>query len=153
LAHEYPDFMTIDARPVWSVNWNDSLSTGISEIDAEHQDFLRQVNELNEALVLNKSAKDVQIRMNMIFGDAVRHFEHEETVFKELAYPGGDEHAEKHLEITQYLKEVMQSFQSGRQERGWLEAGLEIRLILLQHLLNDDMKYRDYFAKVRPKSS
>jgi len=36
--------------PVWRLDWDESLSVHIPEIDAEHQHFIRLVNELNEAI-------------------------------------------------------------------------------------------------------
>ena len=38
------------ATPVWRLDWDESLSVHIPEIDAEHQHFIRLVNELNEAI-------------------------------------------------------------------------------------------------------
>ena len=40
----------MEAKPIWRLDWNESLSMYIPEIDAEHQRFIQLVNELNEAI-------------------------------------------------------------------------------------------------------
>jgi hemerythrin len=112
----------------------------IPEIDAEHQHFIRLVNELNEAIIGRMNKKMIKSRMRAILNDAAMHFAHEEAVFKEWGYPGAEEHAQ----IISFLNEIMESVDHGKMAHGWLEAGLEMKQVLIQHILNEDMKYRDY---------
>jgi hemerythrin-like metal-binding protein len=133
-------------KPIWRLEWDESLSTDIPEIDAEHRHFIRLVNELNEAIIGRMNKKEIKSRMRAILGDAVMHFAHEEAMFKEWGYPDAQEHARKHAQIIFFLNEIMESIDHGRMAHGWLEAGLAMKQVLTQHLLNEDMKYRDYHA-------
>jgi len=112
----------------------------IPEIDAEHQRFIQLVNELNEAIIGHMNKKEIKSRMRAILDDAAMHFAHEEAVFKEWGYPDAEEHAQ----IISFLNEIMESVDHGKMAHGWLEAGLEMKQVLIQHILNEDMKYRDY---------
>jgi hemerythrin-like metal-binding protein len=112
----------------------------IPEIDAEHQRFIQLVNELNEAIIGRMNKKEIKSRMRAILDDAAMHFAHEEAVFKEWGYPDAEEHAQ----IISFLNEIMESVDHGKMAHGWLEAGLEMKQVLIQHILNEDMKYRDY---------
>lgn len=134
----------MEAKPIWRLDWHESLSTYIPEIDEEHQHFIRLVNDLNEAIIARMHKREIIIRMRAIVDDATRHFAHEETVFKEWGYPGAEEHAQKHAKITAFLNDIMKGIDRGRMEHGWLEGGLEMKQVLSQHMLNEDMKYRDY---------
>jgi len=134
----------MEANPISRMDWNESLSMYIPEIDAEHQHFIRLVNELNEAIIVRMNKKEIKNRMRAVLDDAAMHFAHEEAVLKEWGYPDAEEHAQKHAQITAFLNEIMKGINHGRMEHGWLEAGLEIKKVLIQHLLNEDMKYRDY---------
>ena len=130
----------MEAKPIWWLDWNESLSTYIPEIDAEHQHFIRLVNGLNEAIIARMNKKKIKSRMQAILDDAAMHFAHEEAVFKEWGYPDAEEHAQ----IISFLNEIMESVDHGKMAHGWLEAGLEMKQVLIQHILNEDMKYRDY---------
>lgn len=136
----------MEAKPMWQMDWNESLSMYIPEIDAEHQHFIRLVNELNEAIIVGMNKKMIKNLMRAILDDAAMHFAHEEAVFKEWGYPDAEKHAQKHAQITAFLNEVMKSVDRGKMAHGWLEAGLEMKHVLIQHILNEDMKYRDYHA-------
>lgn len=130
----------MEAKPIWRLDWNESLSMYIPEIDAEHQRFIQLVNELNEAIIGRMNKKEIKSRMRAILDDAAMHFAHEEAVFKEWGYPDAEEHAQ----IISFLNEIMESVDHGKMAHGWLEAGLEMKQVLIQHILNEDMKYRDY---------
>ncbi len=116
----------------------------IPEIDVEHQRFIRLVNELNEAIITRMGVEEIQERMQAILDDAAAHFTHEELLFREWGYPGASGHAEKHEEIMRALREIMGRFEHGGTEYEWIEAGLQVKQALIDHLLTEDMKYRDY---------
>lgn len=134
----------MEAKPIWRLDWNESLSMYIPEIDAEHQHFIRLVNELNEAIIGRMNKKMIKSRMRAILNDAAMHFAHEEAVFKEWGYPDAEQHAQKHAQIITFLNEIMESVDHGKMAHGWLEAGLEMKQVLIQHISSEDMKYRDY---------
>jgi len=116
----------------------------IPEIDAEHQRFIRLVNELNEAIVAHMDVEEVRKRMQAIMDDAVAHFAHEEALFKEWDNPAAGEHAKKHAQVLVAMRDIMGRFKRGGTEYEWIEAGLQVKQALVAHLLTEDMKYRDY---------
>jgi len=149
LTCQYPNSKgsILEDKSISWIEWNDSLSMHNPEIDAEHQHFIKLVNELNEAIITRMNKKEIKTRMRAILDDALMHFAHEEALLKEWDYPEVEIHTQKHHQITALLNEIMKSIDRGKMEHGWLEAGLEIRKVLIQHLLKEDMKYRDYHAK------
>jgi hemerythrin len=128
----------------WRLEWNEGLSVHIPEIDAEHQQFIRLVNELNEAIIARMDVEEIKKRMQSILDDAVKHFAHEEVLFREWGYPDADEHAIKHAQAVNVLNEIMGHFERGGVDYEWIEAGLKVKEALIRHMLNEDMKYRDY---------
>ncbi len=128
----------------WRLEWSDALSVCIPEIDAEHQHFIRLVNELNEAIIRRMDVEEIKKRMQAILDDAVAHFAHEEILFKEWRYPEAEEHAKKHAHIVLAMNGIMAGFVRGGVEYEWIEAGLKVKETLIEHLLSEDMKYRDY---------
>jgi hemerythrin len=134
---------TSDTSP-WRLEWNEGLSVHIPEIDAEHRQFIYLVNELNEAIGSRMDVGEIKKRMRAILDDAVQHFAHEEELFREWGYPDADEHMIKHEQVLKSLSQIMGNFERGGMEYEWIEAGLKVKEALIGHLLDEDMKYRDY---------
>ena len=133
----------IDVTP-WRLEWNEGLSMCIPEIDAEHQRFILLVNDLNEAIVGRMDLEVIKRCMQAILNDATAHFAHEEALFKQWGYPQAAEHAAKHAQIMLAMHDIMGHFERGGTEYEWIEAGLQVKQALIEHLLSEDMKYRDY---------
>lgn len=130
--------------PVWRLDWDESLSMCIPEIDAEHRRFIRLVNDLNEAIVDRLDVDEIRKRMQRVIDDAIEHFAHEEELFRKWNYPRAEEHAAVHAAIVQALNAIMSQFNQERSLYEWVAAGLRVKDALIQHLLVEDMKYRDY---------
>jgi hemerythrin len=131
-------------QKVWRLQWDDSLSVGIPEIDREHQQFIQLVNELNQAIAERMEIAEIRRRMGLLLEDAERHFAHEEQWLRHWRYSGADLHAGIHAQIRRQLTDIMTLLGGQRFEPEWIAAGLEIKDILVHHLLTEDMKYRDY---------
>jgi hemerythrin-like metal-binding protein len=131
----------------WRLDWTEALSMFIPEIDAEHRHFMKLVNELNEAIVARMAVSEVKNRMRAIQDDARAHFAHEEALFREWGYPDAEEHAKKHAEAIQFFSQTEDEFSHDRTGYEWIEAGLRVKQVLIEHLLIEDMKYRDYSRK------
>lgn len=138
--------------PPWRLEWNEGLSMHIPEIDAEHRHFIDLVNDLNESIVGRMDLEVIKRCMQAILDDAVAHFAHEQALFKEWRYPEAGEHAVKHAQIMRALNDIMARFERGGTEYDWIEAGLQIKQVLIEHLLTEDMKYRDFFLASRAQS-
>jgi hemerythrin-like metal-binding protein len=128
----------------WRLQWSDDLSVSIPEIDAEHQHFILLVNALNEAILMRLAVEEIQKLMKAILEDADKHFAHEEALFREWGYPEAEQHAQRHAQVLQALHKIMHGFEHNSVEYEWIEAGLQVKQALIEHLLAEDMKYRDY---------
>ncbi len=137
------------AQNTWQLEWNESLSVGIPEIDKEHQVFCALVNSLNQAIAGRMDIGEIQRRMRLIVDDAVQHFAHEEALFREWRYPDAEGHAQKHAQVLRELTDIMASFDDRTLEYEWIAGGLKAKDLLVEHLLTEDMKYRYYF-RARP---
>lgn len=127
----------------WSLQWSDQLSFNIPEIDTEHQHFIQLCNEFNEAITLRKGLAEIQECIQAILDDAREHFCREEILLRKWSYPETEEHAQKHARALIELSGIIENIQ-GRRESDWIEAGLKVKRVLIEHILIEDMKYRDY---------
>ena len=117
------------------------MSVGIPEIDEEHQTFIHLVNELNRVLTERTNLEEIRNKIQLLINDVILHFTHEERLFKEWHYPDADDHASKHADIINTLEDVNALFFTSKCDSHWIDAGLKISVILISHILNDDMKY------------
>ncbi|MEI6733352.1 MAG: hemerythrin domain-containing protein [Comamonadaceae bacterium] len=127
--------------PIWKIEWSEALSVGITDIDEDHKRFARLVNELNRSIVDRAQLPEIRRRLQMIIDDAVQHFEHEERLFKEWQYADSQNHAAIHAQIIGKLHAIMSSNVSINLNAPWIEAGLQIKTLLIEHILKEDVKY------------
>ncbi|MFZ4617951.1 MAG: bacteriohemerythrin [Rectinemataceae bacterium] len=92
------------------INWNDSLSVGLLEIDGQHKKLVDLVNKLHEAMKIGQ-AKEILVH---IFKELIdytgNHFRKEEIYMKAFSYPAFATHKNEHdllvLKVTALEKEL-----------------------------------------------
>ena len=134
-------------RREWEISWSDSLSVGVPEIDAEHRQFVRRVNELNEAIVGCKDKRTVERLLDLMLMEATHHFWHEQRLLAQRKYPLRAEHAARHAQLTAQFDRGMKDFKQADVSFTWALKGLYIKQLLVDHLLRDDMRYRDFLRQ------
>jgi len=134
----------MDSSP-WKIEWSDELSMSNAEIDAEHQHFIKLVNELNHEIMSQQRDKAVvEHIMSLILEDAITHFAHEERLFIEKSYPDRQEHVQIHSDLIGKFKQVLKEIHNSEFSREWIEMGMSIRELLVSHVLYEDTRYIEY---------
>lgn len=134
---------------IWKIEWNESMAVGIPAIDEDHQRFAALINDFNRSILDQLELKEIKRRLQLVIDDAVRHFAHEERLFKQWRYPNADDHAGKHAQVIEALQGIRQRFSDQGLQAEWIGAGQEVKDLLIRHLLTEDMKYADYYRKSR----
>jgi hemerythrin len=127
-----------------SLDWDAGLSVGIPEIDKEHQAFISQVNELNRAIENRVKLSAIRKKMQLILEDWKLHYSREEALLRQLHYPDADEHAKQHEQVNRQLHAIMAEVEHATFGYEWISASLKVRDTLLEHLMEEDMQYRDH---------
>lgn len=131
--------------------WNEDLRVGVPEIDEAHQHFINLINDLNRSMTEGMGPAEILNRLQLVIDDAERHFSHEEALFRELNYPDAYIHTQFHTRIMNELQTIKEKFIPYGMDTSWLNAGLMIKNILLEHIRMEDMKYADYYRKSKSK--
>ena len=126
------------------INWDDSLSVKVTEIDLQHRKLVAMINELNDAMRQGKG-KDVLAKIvNGLISYTATHFKMEEKYFDRFGYPETDSHKKEHIAFVQKVTEFNVGF-----EKGKLSLTVEIMNFLsdwLQnHIKGADKKYSQFF--------
>jgi hemerythrin-like metal-binding protein len=127
----------------WTIEWSDDLSMSNPEIDAEHQHFIKLANELNDEIMSQHRGDKAAVEhiMCLLLEDAIAHFAHEEQILAEKAYPATQEHILIHSELINKFKQASKEIQNTRIRAAWIKTGLDIKDLMVNHLLVEDTKY------------
>jgi len=128
----------------WIVAWTDGIGCGIPELDASDQRLKALVHELNQAIADGRDGDDIQRLMDQLLLDAVSHFEHEERVLSECAYPLPKGHAALHLQMRAELEHAMEELRNVQARAMWAEYGLLVAQLFFEHMRHETMKYRNF---------
>ena len=129
------------------------MSVGIPAIDEDHQNFIVLINDLNRSISDRMSPIEIIKRLENIIEDAARHFDQEEKLFFEWHYPDVSGHASIHANILATLQDIQKRFKPYGHDSGWVDAGVQIKKILIEHILKEDMKYADFYHNHRGHSA
>ena len=125
------------------------LSVGIPEIDDEHRRFFVDIYALENALRASRQVIEVHDLMATLVENALNHFAHEEQLFAQFGFPDLAAHSGTHDRIATELVGLKQTFKDTDFSRKWLEVGAMLKDVLLNHILHEDMKYRDFLHQYR----
>ncbi len=103
------------------ITWDESMSTGVPHIDAQHKELIKKFNEFSAAIEHGQGAD-----MNMA-GDvldflqfyAVWHFEREEACMQQYQCPVAEQNKKAHAE---FVKKFNRFYEH------WQENGLDINV-------------------------
>jgi hemerythrin len=92
------------------VEWHPSLASGNAEIDGQHQELLRRLADLVEALECGR--RNEIGGMFAFLGDyVVDHFAAEERAMERTAYPGRTVHVAAHARFVRQYAELREMYE------------------------------------------
>ncbi|MCE1188141.1 MAG: bacteriohemerythrin [Ignavibacteria bacterium] len=128
------------------INWADSMSVGIPEIDDQHKKLIDLTNLFYAAMNAGKSREVTGHIIAELVAYTEYHFSAEEQLMESRSYPGLEEHKKEHLKLTLQVKDLYV-----RHEKGNLIISMEImnflRDWLNNHIKESDRQYQRYFSR------
>lgn len=115
------------------------MSVGIPDLDSDHKQLFFLLNGLNRSIAEGKSPVEIKKWVQLIIEDAARHFSHEEKVLNQKQSPSFDAHAKTHLQILNTLQQIKANFVPYDLDSGWINTGLRIKRILIEHVIKEDL--------------
>jgi len=126
------------------IQWNDSLSVNVKEIDRQHQRLVGMINELNDAMRQGKGNEVLKKTVRELIQYAATHFRTEEKYFDQFQYPDAAGHKKEHADFTRKVSDFKDGFEKGT-------LGLSIQVMgflsdwLQNHIKGVDKKYGPFF--------
>lgn len=128
----------------WELKWTELLTVGVPQMDEEHKKFIAQVNELTKAVLECRDKATIRHLMDSMLAEAANHFRNEEQLLVKWKYPDRAVHATKHVQLAAQLNLVKREFETPAVSFMGALKGLQINQLLIDHVLKEDMKYRDF---------
>lgn len=80
--------------------WSDDLLTGNLQIDTEHKELIKAINDLLEACSKGKGRVEIERTVKFLSSYTKTHFSHEEALQKKHNYPDYENHKKYHKDFT-----------------------------------------------------
>lgn len=126
------------------IEWNDTMSVSVAEIDNQHKKLVAMINELNDAMAKGKGKEAIGKIINELITYATTHFATEEKYFDMFKYPGALVHKKEHADFVKKVGEFQDGF-----SKGSLSLTIEVMRFLkdwlTKHILGSDKKYGPFF--------
>ena len=122
------------------IEWNNRFSTGIAEVDSEHQKLIELINQLHQAMVLGLTRRELPAIIGELIDYTHQHFQHEESLMALHNYPG----AEKHRELHAHFTDMVVNFRS-KLEQGDFAISTSLFVLLqnwlIEHIMGADQEF------------
>lgn len=120
-----------------NLEWRDEFLVGDAEIDNQHRELLVNINKL-AAMIASRDASGIDAILEFLAGYVHFHFEHEERIMRELAYPLMSDHVHEHQELLKQFIRLKGEITSGLRDPLYL--GFQIQLFLFDWFANHTTK-------------
>jgi hemerythrin len=90
------------------IEWRESLSIGVAEIDNQHKQLLSHFDQLLKACETGKGLEELKELLNFLDGYVIKHFNDEESIQRLRNYPGYEAHKKEHEAFIKQLKALKQ---------------------------------------------
>jgi len=129
------------------IKWSDKYRIGIDIIDNDHKGLFEAVNQLEEKVKFASSGEKIELwnELNYLSIYVNEHFNREEKLMQEHAYPQYREHALMHKKIKRAVFAIRKIYATNSALidpqkliaffSGWLK----------NHIINDDLSFEPYF--------
>jgi len=124
------------------VEWSDSLSVGVDEIDDQHKSLVSMLNELHDAVTSGNASVDLPAVIEKMKGYAMEHFATEERHMKRKNYPDLLDHMSEHAFFVSKVKDFTAV---DPEQADMLPEVMDfLKEWLVDHILNIDAKMGRY---------
>jgi hemerythrin-like metal-binding protein len=117
------------------MDWSDSLSVGVQQIDNEHKKLVVLVNDLNDSMKNGKSKESLQKVFCELVDYTVTHFSNEELLMQKVNYSNFAGHKHEHDELTKKVRALKDDFAAGK-----MMISIEVRDFLKNWIVNHIQK-------------
>lgn len=95
-----------------AIEWTEDLAVGVLEIDNQHKELFRKIDQLLEACNQCRGKEVVGETIRFLGDYVIEHFGNEERYMKQYNYPESAGHMEQHRQFIDSFQELKRKFES-----------------------------------------
>ena len=126
------------------IEWNDRLSVNVEEIDNQHRQIVKFINDLDAAMKQGKGGDALSDIVEGLKNYAVSHFATEEQYFEQFAYPRTFAHRQEHAIFTSKVAAFKKNLENGDRLMS-IEVLIFMSKWLVNHITGSDKDYSKLF--------
>lgn len=126
--------------------WSDEFSVGVNDIDEQHVELVRLLNQLHAAVRERRGSAAVSGTLDELVEYTRTHFSAEEGMMRESNYPDYAEHRVHHEALIDQVRALQQKLASG-------EASITFELLhflrvwLMRHICESDKRFGEWYLE------
>jgi hemerythrin len=128
------------------LNWNGDYRLGNAQIDRDHRQLFDLINAFHYEFIRNRNRREVLRLLNDLVRYSEVHFEREEKMMAEHAYPGLEQHLQKHAELFETIF-VLQTKLEAEAIKIEQETVAFLRHWLTDHIAEEDRAFARFLAR------
>lgn len=128
------------------VEWDESLSVGVFQIDAQHKKWIKIINDLHTAMIERTSDEEIKQIIQELEYYSVYHFETEEKYFEELGYQDKFQHKKEHQEFVEKVKKFKTDYDNDVKTLK-IDVMEYLKDWFVNHIKTSDQKYSATFIE------
>lgn len=125
------------------IRWRSDWDSGHDEIDQQHQELIRIASTLMNMSLAGVEHQETDELIELLLNKIVDHFEFEEMILSNIAYPEYDSHQKIHKDLIAKALRIKDAYKNGSIMLSAIFTFVVEDLILV-HLIEDDMKFFPY---------
>ena len=126
------------------LEWDDSFSVKVGELDKQHHELVNMLNSLNDAMKTGKSRDNMGGILDDMVDYANVHFAREEKYFDEFNYLKSFSHKKEHAKFVKKVLEFKDGFDNGHMMLS-LDVMTFLKEWLVTHIKGSDQDYSQCF--------
>ncbi|MBN1223762.1 MAG: hemerythrin family protein [Candidatus Aminicenantes bacterium] len=130
------------------IEWEDSLSVGVNQIDEQHKMLIQKLKDLSDAINEGHEYSKILKTLDFMIDYTDFHFSTEEGTMAENDYPGLDLQKKQHEEFKATLNNILEDYKEEGPTSSLAES-INVFLFnwLIKHIKGVDSKLGEFFAE------
>lgn len=134
--------------PRVSIEWRPEWESGNPVIDAEHRSLVDLTNNLFDVSMSGRPKQDTLQAVDALILHVAGHFENEEMILADAAYPGLRAHAGLHRELVQAAHDLRSRVEAGTLDCSTLFDFL-VDKVVIGHMINADTEFFEHTRRFK----
>ncbi len=128
------------------IQWDESYSVRVEEIDTQHRQLFESVNRFEEAVEQEAGPEALLDLLDFLLGYAERHFATEEKYFERFGYELADSHCRQHEAFLHNVRLYKERYESGKVVLP-VEVTTFLQNWMKEHVITSDQRYVPCFRE------